>query len=301
MKTALKNIRRSPFQALAAVFVISITLSVVGIFSLVTFASNTILREFETKPQLIAYLKDGHTTDQVAGMISTLTSTQGIKNAIYISKQDALELYKKSVGNDPILLGTVTDWGIVTADILPASVEITASDPKSFGTIVSILEKSDIVSTTPQGKKEIDFPEDVISELAKWTNAIRVGGIGLIVALTIVCVLTIMIIISMKISGRRIEIGTFKLLGANNSYIIKPYITESLIYGFVGGLLGWVFSYITLLYSTPFLAPRLGDIIHFPIPFPYLLLLLGALLIFGLVLSLVSSLFATARFIKRSK
>jgi len=301
MNTALKNIRRTPFQALAAIFVVSITLFVVGIFTLVTLASHSILLNFETKPQIIAYLKDGHTTDQVAGLISNLTSTQGVKNAIYISKQDALELYKKSVGNDPILLGTVTDWGIVTADILPASVEITASDPKSFGIIVSILEKSDVVSETPASKKEIDFPEDVISELTKWTNAIRMAGLLLIIALTIVCVLTIMIIISMKISSRRLEIGTLKLLGAQNFYIIKPYLLESVIYGLVGALFGWVLSYITLLYSTPFLAPRLGGVISFPIRSEVILLLLLALLVFGLLLSFISSLFAASRFVKRSK
>jgi len=225
MNTALKNIRRSPFQALSAVFIISLTLFVVGIFSLVTFASHIILLNFETKPQIIAYLKDDHTTDQVAGLISNMTTTQGVKNAIYISKQDALEIYKKSVGNDPVLLGTVTDWGIVTADILPASIEITASDPSAFNTIVSILEKSDIVSATPQGKKEIDFPQDVISELTKWTNAIRGAGLILIIALTVVCILTVMIIISMKISGRRTEISTLKLLGAQNIYIIKTFQT----------------------------------------------------------------------------
>ncbi|KKT81168.1 MAG: Cell division protein FtsX [Microgenomates group bacterium GW2011_GWC1_44_9] len=301
MNTALKNIRRTPFQALAAVFVVSITLFVVGIFSLVTLASSTILLNFETKPQIIAYLKDGHTTDQVAGLISNLTSTQGVKNAVYISKQDALEIYKKSVGNDPILLGTVTDWGIVTADILPASVEITASDPKSFSTIASILEKTEIVSQTPQGKKEIDFPQDVITELTKWTNAIRTAGLVLIIALTMVCVLTIVIIISMRISSRRIEISTLKLLGAQNFYIIKPYITESIIYGLVGALFGWIFCYITLLYSTPFLAPRLGGIISFPVRFEIVLMLLVALLIFGFILSFISSLFAAARFVKRAK
>jgi cell division transport system permease protein len=301
MNSALKNIRRTPFQALSAIFVVSITLFVVGIFSLVTLASHAILLNFETKPQIIAYLKDGHTTDQVAALISNLTSTEGVKDAVYISKQDALELYKKSVGNDPVLLGTVTDWGIVTADILPASVEITASDPNSFETIASILEKSDVVSETPAGKKEIDFPQDVISELTKWTNAIRMAGLLLIIALTIVCILTIMIIISMKISSRRVEIGTLKLLGAQNFYIIKPYITESVIYGSLGAFFGWIMTYITLLYSTPFLAPRLSGVISFPVRPEVVLALLLALVLFGLVLSFISSLFATARFVKRSR
>jgi len=301
MNTALKNIRRSPYQAFAAIFVVSITLFIVGIFSLVTIASQSILLNFETKPQIIAYLKDGHTTDQVASLISNVTVNSGVKKAVYVSKQEALELYKKSVGNDPVLLGTVTDWGIVTADILPASIEITATSPDAFKSIASILEKSDIVSATPQGKKEIDFPEDVISELTKWTNAVRMAGLVLVIALSVACVLTIMIIISMKITSRRMEISTMKLLGAKNFFIIKPYLQESMIYGFIGALFGWVMCLIALLYSTPFLAPRLNGVIVFPIKYEIYLILLGILLSIGLLISFFSSLFATARFVKRSK
>lgn len=301
MNTALKNIRRSPYQALSAIFIVSLTLFIVGIFGLVTAASQLILNNFETKPQIIAYLKDGHTTEQVGGLLSALNSTPGVKSAVYISKQDALELYKKSVGNDPVLLGTVTDWGIVTADILPASVEITAEKPSSFKDIAATLGKSDIISVTPQGNKEIDYPQDVISELTKWTNAIRTGGLVLVIALTFVAILTIMTIISMKISSRRFEISTFKLLGAKNFYIIKPYLQESLFYGLWGAVIGWLGCFVTILYSTPFLAPRIGSIISFPIPFTYMLILLGSLVIFGLIISFISSLFAATRFVNRSK
>ena len=108
MQTAFKNIRRSPYQALSAIFVVSITMFIVAMFALVSVASQEILLTFETKPQIIAYLKDGHTPDQVNELLTQLSTTQGVKKAIYISKQDALELYKESVGNDPMLLGTVT-------------------------------------------------------------------------------------------------------------------------------------------------------------------------------------------------
>ncbi|HSV95059.1 MAG TPA: permease-like cell division protein FtsX [Spirochaetia bacterium] len=301
MSTAIKNIRRSPYQAISAIFIVSLTIFIVGIFALVTAASQIILNNFETKPQIIAYLKDGHTTEQVGGLLSSLNSTSGVREAKYISKEDALELYKKSVGNDPVLLGTVTDWGIVTADILPASVEITAQNPESFKNIATTLEKSDIVSVTPAGKKEIDFPQDVIAELTKWTNAIRMGGLVLVVTLTLVAILTIMTIISMKISSRRFEISTFKLMGAKNFYIIKPYLQESVIYGLTGAVVGWLGCFVALLYSTPFLAPRIGSIISFPISFVTIAILFGALIIFGLIISFLGSLFAATRFVNRSK
>lgn len=301
MKTAIKNIRRSPFQALAAIFVITLTLFIIGIFSLVTLASQVILLSFETKPQVIAYLKDDHTQPQVNNLIHSLQSTEGIKSAQYISKENALELYKKSVGNDPILLGSITDWGVVTADILPASIEITASNPESFPSIVKALETSDLISTNPQGKKEIDFPQDVVQELSRWTSGIRTAGLILIAVLSLVCILTIITIISMKISSRRSEISTMKLLGASNWFIIRPYLQESLIYGFFGGLISWSLTFIAVLYSTPFLAPRLSTVLTFPVPYTVIGLLYCALTAIGISLSYLSTLFATTRFVKRSK
>jgi len=185
INTALKNIRRSPYQALAAVSMTGLTVFVVSLFALVSLASQLILTSFETKPQVIAYLADGHKPEAVNQLIGDLTTTGLVKQATYVSKDEALKIYKESVGNDPLLLGTVTDLGIITADVLPASVEITAKSPDNFPTLVSILERSKIVSSTPNGQKEIDFPQDVISELTAWTRAIRTAGLILASILSI--------------------------------------------------------------------------------------------------------------------
>jgi len=299
MNTALKNIRRSPYQALAAILMTGLTVFIVSLFALVSLASQLILTSFETKPQVIAYLKDDHTPDQVKGLIKEVDDTGLVKNATYVSKNDALEIYKKSVGNDPLLLGSVTDLGVITADVLPASVEITAKSPENFPTIVSILERSNIISTTPKGKKEIDFPQDIVAELSAWTKAIRTAGLILIAILCFNSIITIMIIISMKIASRRLEIGTMKLMGAKGGFILKPYLLESVIYGAIGGVIGWLGSYIALLYSTPFLAPRLMGIIPLPVSFLPMLILLAALVLFFSLLGLVSGLLAAVRFIKR--
>jgi cell division transport system permease protein len=299
MKTAFKNIRRSPYQALAAVLVTSLTLFIISIFVFVSLASQKVLNHFETKPQIIAYLKDDHLQSDANQLINQIISKSNVQDAQYISKDQALEIYKQSVGNDPLLLGSVTELGLVTADILPASIEVTAQSPKDFDSIVKILEQADLVSINSQGQKEIDFPKDIIGELTRWTEAIRTAGIILISALSLTSVLTIMIIISLKIASRRMEIGTLKLLGAKSFFVLKPYLNESVIYGLTGALVGWLFSYIFLLYSTPFLSQRLGNIIDFPVPFYIALIPLGLLIVFSLILSLISSFWAVSRFIKR--
>lgn len=301
MKTAFKNIRRSPYQALSAVLIVSLTMFVLAVFALATLGSHVILRNFETKPQIIAYLKDSHTQEQIVQLLSQITSTKGVKKAVYVSKDDALNIYKESVNNDPLLLGTVTDWGIVTADILPASIEITAENPQAFEYISQQLEKTDIISTTPNGQKEIDFPKDVITQLTKWTNAIRSAGMILVGALAVISIFTISLIISLKISTRRQEIKTLRLMGANNLFIIKPYLQESVIYSLLGSFFGWLIGFIVLLYTTPFLSEKLSGIIDFPISYSLQLLLLAGMLGVGLVLGLFSGYLATVRFLKRAK
>lgn len=299
MTTTFKNIRRSPYQAIAAIFVTGSTVFVVAVFILVSAASHLLLTNFETKPQIIAYLKDSHTQEQVNALTAKLSSTPYVKQVNYVSKDQALEFYKKSVANDPLLLGSITDLGLITADILPASIEVTAKSSSAFNEITEILKGSELVASTANGQKEIDFPQDVVSELSQWTKAIRTAGIVLITILTVNSIITTMIIISMKIGNRRVEIHTMKLLGAKGSFIARPFLFESALYGAFGAFVGWLASYIAVLYSTPFLAPRLVGIIELPVN-PLLMLALLALLIIAFsILGFISGLLASVRFVRR--
>lgn len=299
IKTTLRQIRRTPYQAISAIAVLTVTFFVGTIFALVAFGSQVILKHFETRPQVIAYLKDEVTPEILNPLKNQLESTNKTEEVRFVSKSEALAIYKESVGDDPLLLGTITDLSAVTADILPASLEISVTNPEYFPEIVEILKDSDLVDTNSKGEKDIDFPQDVVSELTAWTKGLRLGGLTLIIALLFSSVLTITIIISMKIGHRRFEISTLKLLGANNSYVATPYILESILYSFTGALFGWLFSYIAFLYATPFLAPRLAGIITLP-PSPLFMfeVLIGALLT-ALLLGLFSGSLAVGRFLSR--
>jgi cell division protein FtsX len=203
------------------------------------------------------------------------------------------------VGNDPLLLGSVTNLSLVTADVLPASMEISAVTGEDFPKIVETLKTSDIVNTTPKGDKDIDFPQSVVQELTAWTNGIRMAGIVLIVALMLSSVMTIVIILSMKISSKRMEIGTMKLLGAGAGFISWPYILESIFYTVGGTILGWLLAYIGLLYATPFLVPRLSGIIELPVSPLVMFIVLGGLLVLSVLLGFLSGILAIGRFLRR--
>ncbi|MEJ2348115.1 MAG: permease-like cell division protein FtsX, partial [Patescibacteria group bacterium] len=89
-KTAIDYIRRSPFQALAAIFVLSLTFFVGTLLAVIVYASGQTLAYFETRPQIIAFLKDEATSEQVSSLQNKLTSDFRVKDVAYVSKEQAL-------------------------------------------------------------------------------------------------------------------------------------------------------------------------------------------------------------------
>ena len=56
--TAWKNIRRSPYQAIAAIFIMTMTFLVFSFFIFILAGSSKVINYFESKPQVTAFFKD---------------------------------------------------------------------------------------------------------------------------------------------------------------------------------------------------------------------------------------------------
>jgi len=109
------HIRRSPYQALAAILTMFLTFLVSGAFGLTVATSLLVLQYFESKPQATVFFKDSAEKEQIDALKTTLEATGKIAGIKYVSKEDALLIYKEQNKNDPLLLE------MVNADILPAS------------------------------------------------------------------------------------------------------------------------------------------------------------------------------------
>ena len=105
---AKRNIRRTPYQALAALMVMFLTFLTLSIFLMLAFGSQQILRFYESKPQAIAFFKDGTTITDINAIKNALTQTDKINNFKYVSKEEALQIYKQRNKGNPMLLELVT-------------------------------------------------------------------------------------------------------------------------------------------------------------------------------------------------
>lgn len=285
LKTSWKHIRRSPYQALAAVFIMMLTFLALSVFTFVILGSSKVIDYFESKPQVTAFFKDEAKPENISALQEQLKATGKVADMKYVSKKEALQIYKEQNKDDPLLLE------LVTADILPASLEISTVKIEDMSSIADTLRSSPYVS-------EVIFQKDVVAQLTKWTDAIRKIGMVVIFLLAVVSVVIMATIIGFKISQKREEIEIMRLLSATKWYVRWPFIFEGMFYGIVGAVFGWLIASAGLLYATPYLKSFLGNIPLLPVSYLFLLSLLLAELLVAMVLGAYASFLAVLRYLK---
>lgn len=294
LSTTWKHIRRSPYQAMAAIVTMFLTLLLAGIFFLTSVASAVVLQYFEGKPQITVFFVQKAGKTEADALAQTLQATGKVASTKFVSKEDALTIYREQNKNDPLLLE------MVTADILPASLEISATDPRNLAELEPIIKKAD-------GVEEVVYQKDVVDTLLVWTNAIRIVGGALAILLGLSAILTIITVTSMKIALKKEEIEILRLVGASRWYIRFPFLIEGGLYGAVGGLCAWLSITGLLLWIRPFLLAFLGTIPTIRLvlvnPLSSIFLLFSFGFLFGLsaigfFLGSFGSLIATNRYLK---
>lgn len=280
-----KNIRRTPYQALAATMIMFLTFLTLLLFLVIAIGSQKILQYYESKPQAIAFFKDNATGEDVDAIKAALKQTGKVKDLRFVSKDEALQIYRDRNKENPTLLE------LVTANILPASLEISTNTPADLATVAQILQQEGVV-------EEVVVPEDVIETLTKATGVIRwVGGVsvGFLIGFS---VLVILMIIGFKIRIKRNEIEITRLLGASTWFIRAPFIWEGITYALIGALSAWILTYSITWYFTPFLQPSLAEIELFPVSPVIMLELLGIAILSALIIGFIGSFSAVRRYLK---
>ena len=288
------HVERSPYQAFAAMLTMFLTFLVGGVFFLATMASALVLGYFEGKPQVTVFFTAKAGQPEADALKSKLESTGKVASTHYVSKEDALEIYRQQNQNDPLLLE------MVAADILPASLEVSATDPKYLSDLAKVI-------TGSEGVDEVVYQRDVVESLLSWTNAIRLIGGILALLLSIDSLLIIGTVIAMKIALKRDEVEILTLVGATPWSIRAPFILEGGFYGLVGGgiasliligVIAWFRPYLfSFLSSIPTLRMLLSGATSPVFIVSSLVFLFGTMLL-GFLLGALGSSIALRRFLK---
>ena len=104
IQTVSKYIRRSPYQSVAAVLIMSLTFLSIAVFSIITIISVRVINYFETRPQLSVFFKQDATTDDIKGLRTQLEATGKTRSIKFVSQNEALSIYKQQNKEDPLRL-----------------------------------------------------------------------------------------------------------------------------------------------------------------------------------------------------
>lgn len=298
LKTSFDNIRRAPFQAMAAISVLAITFFVSTLIAVSVFSSNQLLRYFETRPQVIAFLTDDASEEQISELMGRLEGDPRVANLNLVSKEDALNIYKEATSDNPIL------GELVSPSIFPASIEFSPVELDHAQELIDLMDNELIVddigfTASVGGSSAVS---DVISRLKTVSQYIRMAGVISITVLAVTSFLVLVVVISMRISMKKEEIESLSLIGATPGFIRAPLVLEAIHYSVIGTLFGWLVASVLVMYASPSIFSYFGDVPVLPkstTDFFSLLgiVLLGELLI-AVIIAIFGSLFSLSRTLK---
>lgn len=297
MKEIWTSIRRTPYQSLSAFLILFFTLFLTLIlFVSLTFLYGT-LNYLETKPQVTVYFQNKTEENQIFKVRDELMSSGKVSSIKYISKNDAFNIYKQLNKDNPLLLE------MVSANILPPSLEIFAKKPIYLPEIAEYLKKQGDID-------EVQYEKDIIDKLLVLTNTIRMSALIFFSYLILMSIIVLTTMILFKIALKESEITLLKLIGATNFYIRKPYVLESLFLGMAASVLSFgIFSFI-VLYFHPFLQSYLKGItvlsvdvfnyplVIWPLNYVFFTIVFVSISLFGAVISSAASYIATNKYLK---
>lgn len=298
IKAGVQNFIRNATLAIAAMAVMIITLSIV-LFSLIANATFTnTIKQITDKIDVSVYLKDNVTDNQRTQLISNLEAISNVQSVNYVSKDQALSIYKDQNKNNINLLLAISE----TNNPLPASLQIKPKDPNRIQEIKDYLEKPEVKALQSDATSYSGDRKEAIDKIAKATRFFRQAGFVSVIVFALVSMLIIFNTIRMAIFNRRDELTIMRLLGASSWYIRGPFVVETVLYGIVSAIVSVALcNTLFVVASSSFNASSLGllDIQYANNYFAHRFwLILTSQLVIGILIGAASSLIATRRYLK---
>lgn len=295
LKTSFENIRRAPFQAMAAISVLSVTFFVTTLTAMVVYSSDQLLKHFESRPQVIAFLEEDADKSATSALQSKLEADSRVNTVAFVSKEEALQIYKNATSENPLL------GELVSPSIFPASLEFSPSSLEFAESLIDEVKQESIVESvgftaSVGGESAVS---DVIERLNTVSQYVRVSGLIAISVLSLTSFLVLMIVIGMRILMKKEEIEALSLIGATPGFIRAPLVLEAMNYAILGVFIGWLMASVLIMYASPTLFGYFGDIPVLPSDtadfFILLGMFLGGELLAGVIIALIGSYISVSR------
>lgn len=283
MKTGRKrNAQKKRWVKLPTlVSMISITMVLLLLGSVVLFAltANELSKSVRESLTVTVVLQDDIAVTEAKAFNDSISALPFVKHSQYISSEQALEEQSKSMGLEPS--------------------EFLGSNPFSISLELAMKHQyncSDSLNWIVPGLKSCEAVHDVIyqHELVDTLNRNlnRISAIFLVIALLLILVSMSLInnMVRISIHNHRFDIYTMKLVGADWSFIRKPFMARAALMGFFSAVL----ADVMLLGGVEWIISKDPSAISF-LPMQNVAVMAVCVFLFGLVLTLLCTYVSVTR------
>lgn len=273
--------KRLQTSYLSVVISISLVLFLLGTLGYIVLKTNNVSEYFKEKVVMTVFLKDRIKKHDLEVFVAELKKEPHVKSTRYISKKVAAKKYSKEIGEN--------------------FVEFLGENP--LKNAVDIHFKSDYVSEESMVKMkkkllkrsiiyEITYDKSLVKFLTKNIQRVSFWLLILSAIFTLISVILINSSIRLSVYSKRFDIKTMQMVGATKKFIRKPFIIKSIQLGIISAVIAIIIIVLLITYLN-----QLFPTLNLLKGYKELTILLVGILLMGILISWISTFFATQRFL----
>ncbi len=270
----------SYFSVIFSIFLVLFLLGSLGLF---VINSQKISDNFRETIPLTVFFDKKATDKEVQSFDKKLQQYDYIKSFVYVSKEDAASQHQEDLGENFLeFLGFNP-----LQDSFDIYLQGDFVQKDSIQNIQESFLESKGVSEVSYDKELVELVNDNIKTITKWVLILT--GV-----LAVISMLLINSSLRLLIYSSRFTIKTMQMVGATKKFIRRPFILHSIKLGITGSLLA-IIALIGLCFYIDSKFPDLN--INPKEDYMPLIIVCSALLLIGIIITTISTFFATQRFL----
>lgn len=280
--TAAPRRRRFQPSYVYVVFSTMLVLFTFGLLGLLFQAGNTLAQQLKEQLEFSLILKDNVSEKDALRLTDSLRQIPWVKSATYISKQEAARLFTEQTGED---FSDLLDYNPLFASI-NLTLDADYTHPDSLNRLQTTFERHRYVT-------EFHYERPIVTLLHEHLRTLTLILTAVAALLLLAAFSIIDSTIRLAVYASRMLIRSMQLVGATHGFIIKPFLTRSMLNGLMAALLAVVLLFLLVR----FLAAELPETATVFSP-PALLVVFGGMFLLGLAFSLFSTWLAVRKYLR---
>lgn len=221
LEQAFRAIKANWIATVSTVTTMTLSLTILAAFSLLSVNLNAALSAMQNELEIAAYLVKHVERNS---LVEQTSAWPEVESVTFVTADEALQTM---LGELPSLAQAAA----LVQNPLPPTLHVKLYHPVDSPTIRARLEGLAVVTG-------VDDSSEAESLFLALNDALRIGGLILVVVLLVATFVAIVNAIRAAITARKKEIDVMRLVGASHAFIRAPFLIE----GFLLGLVSAVFA-----------------------------------------------------------